>query len=425
MEEKIVVHGPTAVNGTLPVYGAKNSVLKLMAATLLAVGRSRITNVPEIQDVTIMAELLRRLGCQVTYNRGERWVDIDVPETLHHQADYDLVRAMRASVSVLGPLIARCNAAEVALPGGDAIGTRGLDMHRAGLEAMGSRFRTEAGYLKASVSDCLRGTEYHLSYPSVGATENLMTAASLAEGVTILENVAREPEIVDICQMLVEMGAQIEGIGTSRLTITGVESLRPVEHRTVPDRIVAGTWAFAAAVTGGRVFVQGAEAQHLSIVLDKLRGAGCEITVRENGFEVQGPERPKAVNISTFPYPGFPTDLQPFAVAMNAVAEGSGMITENVFEARWGFTAELERLGAYVRLDGHHAWLDGMEQLSGAPVEAKDIRAGAALVIAGMRAEGATEVIGIGHIDRGYEHFVENLTNAGATVERHLAAPLF
>ncbi|NHU84562.1 UDP-N-acetylglucosamine 1-carboxyvinyltransferase [Kocuria sp. JC486] len=425
MEEKIVVHGPTAVNGTLPVYGAKNSVLKLMAATLLAVGRSRITNVPEIQDVTIMAELLRRLGCQVTYNRGERWVDIDVPESLHHQADYDLVRAMRASVSVLGPLIARCNAAEVALPGGDAIGTRGLDMHRAGLEAMGARFRTEAGYLKASVSDHLRGAEYHLSYPSVGATENLMTAASLADGVTVLENVAREPEIVDICQMLVEMGAQIEGIGTSRLTITGVESLRPVEHRTVPDRIVAGTWAFAAAITGGRVFVQGAEAEHLSIVLDKLRGAGCEITLRQDGFEVQGPEWPKAVNISTFPYPGFPTDLQPFAVAMNAVAEGSGMITENVFEARWGFTAELERLGAYVRLDGHHAWLDGMEQLSGAPVEAKDIRAGAALVIAGMRAEGATEVIGIGHIDRGYEHFVENLTNAGATVERHLAAPLF
>lgn len=425
MEEKIVVHGPTAVNGTLPVYGAKNSVLKLMAATLLAEGRSRITNVPEIQDVTIMAELLRRLGCQVTYNRGERWVDIEVPASLHHQADYDLVRAMRASVSVLGPLIARCHAAEVALPGGDAIGTRGLDMHRAGLEAMGARFRTEAGYLKASVSDRLRGAEYHLSYPSVGATENLMTAAALAEGVTVLENVAREPEIVDICQMLVEMGAQIEGIGTSRLTITGVESLRPVEHRTVPDRIVAGTWAFAAAITGGRVFVQGAEAEHLSIVLDKLRGAGCEITLRQDGFEVQGPERPKAVNISTFPYPGFPTDLQPFAVAMNAVAEGSGMITENVFEARWGFTAELERLGAYVRLDGHHAWLDGMEQLSGAPVEAKDIRAGAALVIAGMRAEGATEVIGIGHIDRGYEHFVENLTNAGATVERHLAAPLF
>ncbi|KAA9395661.1 UDP-N-acetylglucosamine 1-carboxyvinyltransferase [Kocuria coralli] len=425
MGEKIVVHGPTAVNGTLPVYGAKNSVLKLMAATLLAVGRSRITNVPEIQDVTIMAELLRRLGCHVNYDRGGKWVDIDVPEVLHHQADYDLVRAMRASVSVLGPLVARCSAAEVALPGGDAIGTRGLDMHRTGLEAMGAHFRTEAGYLKATVDGRLKGTEYHLSYPSVGATENLMTAATLASGTTVLENVAREPEIVDICQMLVGMGAQIDGIGTSTLTIEGRESLHPVEHRTVPDRIVAGTWAFAAAVTGGTVFVKGAEAEHLSIVLDKLRAAGCEITVAEDGFEVRGPERPKAVNISTFPYPGFPTDLQPLAAAMNAIADGSGMITENVFEARWGFTAELERLGAYVRLDGHHAWLDGVESLSGAPVEAKDIRAGAALVVAGMRAEGATEVVGIGHIDRGYENFVENLTNAGAAVERHMGSLAF
>ncbi|MDO5618371.1 UDP-N-acetylglucosamine 1-carboxyvinyltransferase [Kocuria sp.] len=425
MEEKIVVHGPTAVNGTLPVYGAKNSVLKLMAATLLAVGKSRITNVPEIDDVSIMAELLRRLGCHVTYNKAERWVDIDVPQELNHVADYDLVRAMRASVSVLGPLIARCHAAEVALPGGDAIGTRGLDMHRNGLEAMGAAFRTEAGYLKATVEHQLRGAEYHLAYPSVGATENLMTAATLAQGTTVLENVAREPEIVDICQMLVQMGAKIDGIGTSTLTVTGVPSLKPVEHRTVPDRIVAGTWAFAAAVTGGRVHVRGAEASHLSVVLDKLRLAGCTISEETDGFVVQGPERPQAVNISTLPYPGFPTDLQPFAVAMNAVAEGSGMITENVFEARWGFTAELERLGAHVRLDGHHAWLDGTDELSGAPVEAKDIRAGAALVIAGMRAQGATEVLGIGHIDRGYENFVDNLTNAGASVERRMVAPSF
>lgn len=418
MEEKIVVHGRTAVNGTLPVYGAKNSVLKLMAATLLAVGKSRITNVPAIDDVSIMAELLRRLGCEVTYNKTQRWVDIDVPEQLNHQADYDLVRAMRASISVLGPLIARCHAAEVALPGGDAIGTRGLDMHRTGLEAMGAHFRTESGYLKATVDDHLHGSEYHLPYPSVGATENLMTAATLAQGTTVLENVAREPEIVDICHMLTQMGAQIDGVGTSTLTITGVTALKPVEHRTVPDRIVAGTWAFAAAITGGRVYVQGADAQHLGLVLDKLRAAGCEITVCDDGFEIQGPQRPQAVSISTFPYPGFPTDLQPFAVAMNAVAHGSGMITENVFEARWGFTAELERLGAHVQLDGHHAWLNGTDELSAAPVEAKDIRAGAALVIAGMRADGATEVTGIEHIDRGYENFVHNLVEAGAAVER-------
>ena len=262
MEDKIVVRGRTSVNGTLPVHGAKNSVLKLMAATLLAEGRSTITNVPEIQDVSIMAELLRRLGCQVDYDRAGHTVAIDVPEALHHQADYDLVRAMRASISVLGPLTVRSGAAEVAVPGGDAIGTRGLDMHRAGLEAMGAHLRTEGGYLKTSVDGRLHGAHYRLPYPSVGATENLMTAATLADGVTVLDNVAREPEIVDICRMLVDMGAQIEGIGTGTLTITGVERLQPVIHRTVPDRIVAGTWAFAAAITGGEVVVQGAEAEH-------------------------------------------------------------------------------------------------------------------------------------------------------------------
>lgn len=420
MEDRIVVRGRTSVNGVLPVFGAKNSVLKLMAATLLAAGRSTITNVPEIHDVSIMAELLRRLGCQVVYDRAGRQVSIDVPEQLDHQADYDLVRAMRASISVLGPLMVRCGAAEVALPGGDAIGTRGLDMHRAGLEAMGAQLRTEGGYLKASVEGRLHGAHYRLPYPSVGATENLMTAASLAEGTTVLENVAREPEIVDICRMLVAMGAQIEGIGTSTLSITGVQRLHPVEHRTVPDRIVAGTWAFAAAITGGSVVVQGAEASHMEVVLDKLRAAGCEIELQEDGFRVQGPQRPRPVNFSTFPYPGFPTDLQPFAVALNAVADGPGMITENVFEARWGFTAELERLGARVRLDGHHAWLHGVESLSGAPVEAMDIRAGAALVIAGMCAEGETVVGGVEHIDRGYENFVENLLGAGADVTRRL-----
>ena len=420
MEDKIVVRGRTSVNGTLPVHGAKNSVLKLMAATLLAEGRSTITNVPEIQDVSIMAELLRRLGCQVDYDRAAHTVAIDVPEVLHHQADYDLVRAMRASISVLGPLTVRSGAAEVAVPGGDAIGTRGLDMHRAGLEAMGAHLRTEGGYLKTSVDGRLHGAHYRLPYPSVGATENLMTAATLADGVTVLDNVAREPEIVDICRMLVDMGAQIEGIGTGTLTITGVERLQPVIHRTVPDRIVAGTWAFAAAITGGEVVVQGAEAEHMEVVLDKLRDAGCEIEVLDDGFRVRGPQRPNPVNFSTFPYPGFPTDLQPFAVALNAVADGPGMITENVFEARWGFTAELERLGAIVRLDGHHAWLNGVDELSGAPVEAMDIRAGAALVIAGMRADGETSVGGVEHIDRGYEHFVENLTAAGAAVDRRL-----
>ena len=421
MEEKIVVHGPTAVNGTLQVSGAKNSVLKLMAAALLAEGETTITNVPEIQDVAIMAELLRRLDCAVAYDRDAQTVWIDVPAQLHHQADYDLVRAMRASISVLGPLVARCRVAEVALPGGDAIGSRGLDMHRAGLEAMGAVLQIERGYLVASVPDALRGTQFRLDYPSVGATENLMMAATLAEGTTVIDNAAREPEIVDIGRMLQAMGARIEGLGTSTVTVVGVDALRPVEHRTVPDRIVAGTWAFAAAVTGGTVEVLGAEPGHLAVVLDKLRAAGCRVETGDGRLVVAGPERPRAINVSTLPYPGFPTDLQPFVVALNAVAEGSGMVTENVFEARWGFTAELERLGASVRLDGHLALVAGMPALSGAPVEAKDIRAGAALVIAGMAAEGETEVSGVEHVDRGYEHFVEQLASAGAAVERRIA----
>ncbi|MDO4918571.1 UDP-N-acetylglucosamine 1-carboxyvinyltransferase [Kocuria sp.] len=423
MEEKIEVHGPTAVNGELPVYGAKNSVLKLMAAALLAPGCSTITNVPEIHDVTVMAELLRRLGCDVSYRAAEHTVSIDVPEELGHQADYDLVRAMRASISVLGPLMARCWQAEVALPGGDAIGTRGLDMHRAGLEAMGARLGIERGFLRAEAPGGLSGATYRLGYPSVGATENLMTAATTARGVTVLENVAREPEIVDIGHMLQDMGARIEGLGSTTLTITGVQRLSPVTHRTVPDRIVAGTWAFAAAVTGGRAEIVGAEPAHLTVVLDKLRAAGCEIDTADGRFTVVGPRRPQAINVSTLPYPGFPTDLQPFVVALNAVAEGSGIITENVFEARWGFTAELERLGADVHLDGHHARVDGVpaRELSGAPVEAMDIRAGAALVIAGMAAEGVTEVSGVEHIDRGYEHFVEHLAGAGVAVQRRMA----
>lgn len=424
MEETIEVHGPTVVQGRLPVYGAKNSVLKLMAAALLAPGCSTITNVPEIQDVTVMAELLRRLGCDVHYDAAGRTVAIDVPEELGHQADYDLVRAMRASISVLGPLMARCRRAEVALPGGDAIGTRGLDMHRAGLESMGATLSIERGFLRASAPGGLVGATYRLGYPSVGATENLMTAATTARGVTVLENVAREPEIVDIGRMLQAMGARIDGLGTTTLTITGVSALHPVTHRTVADRIVAGTWAFAAAVTGGTAEIAGAEPEHMAVVLDKLRAAGCEITTGQGVLTVRGPERPRAINVSTLPYPGFPTDLQPFVVALNAVAEGSGIITENVFEARWGFTAELERLGARVHLDGHHARVDGVpaRTLSGAPVEAMDIRAGAALVIAGMAAEGTTEVSGVEHIDRGYEHFVENLSAAGVAVQRRVSA---
>ncbi|CEA08553.1 UDP-N-acetylglucosamine 1-carboxyvinyltransferase [Arthrobacter saudimassiliensis] len=421
MEDVIAVSGPSTLNGTVRVPGAKNSVLKLMAATLLAEGESTITNVPNIQDVWIMAELLRRLGCAVDYDVEAASVRIDVPPMPGHQADYDLVRAMRASISVLGPLVARCRRAEVALPGGDAIGSRGLDMHRAGLELMGAEISIDHGYLIASVPEGLSGARHILDFPSVGATENLMMAATLAEGRTVLDNAAREPEITDIAEMLIEMGADISGVGTNTLVINGVPSLRPVTHRVVPDRIVAGTWAFAAAVTGGTITIQDADASALTVVLDKLVQAGCAVTVDTDGFTVKGPERPEPINVSTLPYPGFPTDLQPFVVALNAVSSGSGMVTENVFEARWGFTSELARLGAVVRLDGHHALVQGVPRLSGAPVVANDIRAGAALVIAGLAAEGTTEVRGVDHIDRGYERFMENLRGLGARAVRRRA----
>lgn len=365
-----------------------------------------------------MSELLRRLGCVVNYDADASLVHIEVPEAVGHQADYDLVRAMRASISVLGPLVARCHQAEVALPGGDAIGSRGLDMHRAGLEQMGASISIDHGYLVASAPAGLAGVPLNLEFPSVGATENLMMAATLARGVTVIDNAAREPEISDIAHMLIAMGAQIDGVGTPTLTITGVERLRPVEHRVVPDRIVAGTWAFAAAMTHGDVHIDDVEPEHLVVVLDKLRQAGCAIDATETSLHVVGPERPEAINVSTMPYPGFPTDLQPFVVALNSIATGSGMVTENVFEARWGFTSELARLGAVVHLDGHHALVRGVDQLSGAPVEAADIRAGAALVIAGLVADGVTEVHGVDHIDRGYEDFVPKLYALGANVSR-------
>lgn len=422
MEDVVVVKGPSRLAGTVTVPGAKNSVLKLMAAALLAQGETTITNVPDIQDVWIMSDLLRRLGCSVTYDVDSATVAIDVPAVLRHQADYDLVRAMRASISVLGPLIARCHVAEVALPGGDAIGSRGLDMHRAGLERMGARIVIEHGYLTARVPGGLYGARHSLDFPSVGATENLMMAATLAEGQTVIENAAREPEITDIARMLLSMGADIEGVGTGTLTITGVDRLEPTVHRVVPDRIVAGTWAFAAAITGGSIEVQGADPHNMAVVLDKLTQAGCRVNWQDDGFSITGPARPQPINVSTLPYPGFPTDLQPFVVALNAVAAGSGMVTENVFEARWGFTSELARLGAVVRLDGHHALVTGIAQLSGAPVEANDIRAGAALVIAAMVAEGVTEVTGVEHIDRGYEGFVEQLQGLGGLIERRPAA---
>ncbi len=331
-------------------------------------------------------------------------------------------------------------AAHVAMPGGDAIGSRGLDMHQAGLEAMGASAHLDHGYFIAEAPDGLTGAEIHLPFPSVGATENLLMAATLADGTTIIDNAAKEPEIIDICLMLQAMGAQISGIGTKTLTIEGVDRLHPVKHRVVGDRIVAGSWAFAAAITGGDITVRGIDPQLLPHVFEHLRAAGAEVSVlsgsadteglvagiaaanehgaQDMGFRVIGPQRPHSIRVATLPFPGFPTDLQPFAVALNAIADGVGLLTENLFEARWRFVHELARLGAEITIDGNHALVTGVDSLSGAEVEASDIRAGAALVIAGLAAEGRTEVSGVDHIDRGYEGFVEQLQSLGADVQR-------
>lgn len=416
--EAFEVTGGNRLLGTVSVTGAKNSVLKLMAAALLAPGTTTITAVPEILDVSVMAELLRRLGCEVDHDLVTATLRIDVPEQLHHQADYDLVRRMRASICVLGPLVARCNRAEVAVPGGDAIGSRGLDLHISGLNRLGVEVHNEHGYLIATAHDRMQGASIWLDFPSIGATENLLTASVLAKGTTVIDNAPREPEIVDLCNMLVAMGAQIGGIGSATLEIHGVDRLQPTTHATVPDRIVAGTWAVAAAITQGDVMIANARAGDLEIALDKLVMAGAHIDVGSDGFRVIMEDRPKAVDVVTLPYPGFPTDLQPQFIALNSIASGAAMVTENLFEARFRFVQELRRLGADVRTDGHHALVRGCEGLSGAPVEATDVRAGAGLVLAGLVAEGVTTVFDVTHIDRGYANFVEDLTGLGGDIRR-------
>lgn len=412
----IRVKGGARLAGDVMVGGAKNSALKLMAVTLLAEGRSVVDNVPRITDIAIMAEVLRRLGCQVTLDGSQ--ATIDVPEQPGSEADYDLVRRLRASICVLGPLLARRGYVRVALPGGDMIGSRGLDMHISGLTRLGAEISGEHGFVIASAPKGLRGGKIWLDFPSVGATENILMAAVLARGVTEIDNVAREPEIVDICAMLTAMGARIEGAGTSTLTIEGVSELRPVTHTTVGDRIVGGTWAFATAMTRGDVTVRGVRPEYLDIALDKLVNAGAMIEPGDNLFRVRMDDRPRAVDIVTLPYPGFATDLLPMAIGLASVAEGASLITENIFDGRFMFVNEMVRLGADIRTDGHHAVVNGRERLSGAPVRATDIRAGAGLVIAGLCADGVTEVGEVHHIDRGYPDFVSDLAKLGVDVER-------
>jgi UDP-N-acetylglucosamine 1-carboxyvinyltransferase len=392
-----------------------------MAAALLAEGTTTLTNCPEILDVPLMADVLRSLGCGVTVERDV--VAIDVPAQLGAEADYRSVSKLRASVCVLGPLIARCRRAVVPLPGGDAIGSRPLDMHQAGLQRLGATTEIEHGRVVAR-GDLLRGAQIWLDFPSVGATENILMAAVLADGTTVIDNAAREPEIVDLAAMLTQMGAKIEGIGSSTLTVHGVTALQPTEHRVIGDRIVGATWAFAAAMTRGEVTVRGVDPHHLDLVLDKLRSAGAETVAGTQEFTVRMDGRPGAIDFVTLPYPGFATDLQPMAIALSAVADGTSMITENVFEARFRFVDEMVRLGSDARTDGHHAVVRGVNRLSSAPVWASDIRAGAGLVLAGLCADGVTQVWDVEHIDRGYPRFVENLQGLGADVTRVLTDPL-
>ncbi len=414
--DRFRVIGGTQLRGEVSVSGAKNSVLKLMAASLLAVGKTTIKNVPDIADVGIMADLLTRLGC--TVNHTGDLLTIDVPQEPLHRADYDLVRKMRASINVLGPLVARVGAADVALPGGDAIGSRGLDFHIKGLEALGAKAHIEHGYVIAEAPHGLTGAEVSLDFPSVGATENIMTAAVLAKGRTIIDNAAREPDLVDLGAFLISMGAKIEGLGSPTIVIEGVSELKPTEHTTLPDRIITGTWAFAAAMTRGDITIHGARADHLEVPLEKLASAGAIITSTSDGVRVRMDARPQAIDVATLPYPGFPTDLLPMVIALNAIAEGNALVTENVFEARFMFVNELARLGAQVSVDGHHASIHGIEELSGAPVEATDIRAGAGLVLAALVSDGETTIDGAFHVDRGYPNFAEQLVSLGAKVTR-------
>lgn len=417
------VLGGARLAGSVQVSGAKNSALKLMAAALLAPGTTWLERVPAILDVDIMAELMRRLGASVAVG-GPGEVSIEVPESIGHQADYDLVRRMRASISVLGPLVARAGRAQVALPGGDAIGSRGVDLHLAGLEKLGASLRHEHGYIVADAPHGLTAANIWLDFPSVGATENLLMAAVLARGTTVIDNAAREPEIVDLAQMLAAMGAKIDGVGSSTIEVIGVDHLEPVRHATVPDRIVAGTWAIGAAMTSGDITVRGAVPAHLDLVLDKLTQTGAQVDRLaepdhpDGGLRVRMADRPRAVDVVTLPWPGFPTDLQPMVIALNSVAEGAAMVTENVFESRFMFVNEMVRLGASIRTDGHHAVVRGQRRLSGAPVRATDIRAGAGLVLAGLVADGVTTVGGAFHVDRGYPGFDAQLRELGADVRR-------
>lgn len=412
-----VIGGRSPLNGEVSISGAKNSALKIMAASLMVPGEVTLTRVPRITDVSLMADVLTRLGASVSFD-GDR-LTIDSSGELSEETPYDLVTRMRASIQVLGPLLARLGRARVALPGGDAIGSRPIDLHLDGLERMGAKFTAEHGYVEG-VAQRLKGTRVMLDFPSVGATENIVMAAVTAEGTTSIENAAREPEIQDLAAFLNACGGNISGAGTPSITIEGVPELQPAQHEIIPDRIEAGTFAIGAAATRGDVTITDLRTDHIELLLRKLEEAGAEVWVGDGTLRVAMSTRPHPLDLVTLPYPGFATDLQPLMMVLLAQAEGSSILTENVFEARFIFVDELNRMGCQIRVEGHHAVIRGVERLSGAPVRAPDIRAGAALVIGGLCAEGRTEIYDIAHILRGYEDFEQKLQGLGADIsEKH------
>ncbi|MEX1207955.1 MAG: UDP-N-acetylglucosamine 1-carboxyvinyltransferase [Acidimicrobiia bacterium] len=416
--DQLVVTGGARLEGSVEVLGAKNAVLKHLVATLLAPGGHRIDNVPAILDVRLMCDVVQHIGASTRFDGST--VFVDVPELLNPEAPIDLVRRMRASILVLGALLARCGEARVALPGGDDFGSRPIDMHLDGLEAMGASFELVHGVLNATAPDGLHGAEVYLEFPSVGATENVLLAGVMARGTTTIGNAAREPEIQDLAEFLTKMGARIRGAGTSTIEIEGVGSLDPAEHRAVPDRLEAGTYLIAGAITGGEVTVTGCVPDHLRMELRKLGAAGCEYDLGKDFVTLRGPERPQPVDFVTLPYPGFHTDMHPQMVALLSVAGGTSVITENIYAARFRYVGELNRMGADIQLEGQHVIARGVAALSGCPVDACDIRAGAALVLAGLRAEGYTTVTDAQHIDRGYSDFAGNLRSLGAEIVREV-----
>ncbi len=419
--DKLIIEGGTPLHGTVQISGAKNAALPILVATLLAPGEHELRNVPELVDVSFMLSLLGRIGCPSLVGEGERAesVRLDTSRIAFSEAPYDVVRKMRASVLVLGPLLARCGRAQVSMPGGCAIGTRPIDQHLKGLEALGCTFELEGGYIRGTV-DQLVGAEIDLDMPTVTGTENILMAAVLAEGESIIRNAAAEPEIVDLVRFLRSMGARIRGEGTSTLEIDGVPALRPSRrpYSILSDRIEAGTYLLAGAITGGDVFARGAPASEMTAVLHALEAAGCEVEILEDGVRVSRTGPLRAVSVETTPHPGFPTDMQAQWMALMTQADGASEVVETIFENRFMHAAELARLGAQIQINGNQAVIEGGVPMAGATVMATDLRASASLVLAGLVATGRTEMLRLYHLDRGYSHLLDKLRTLGANVAR-------